>query len=99
MRVNLLDELVADCMGMVAALGWFNANGLGFSYDDLASAAVGPRGQAAILALLLLAFGLKLPVVPLHGWQWAFTVAGVLPLLASGLAYAFARPVGRDALA
>ena len=25
MRVNLLDELVADCMGMVAALGWFNA--------------------------------------------------------------------------
>ncbi len=38
-------------------------------------------------------------IVPLHGWQWAFTVAGVLPLLASGLAYAFARPVGRDARA
>jgi hypothetical protein len=25
MRINLLDELIADCMGMVAALGWFNA--------------------------------------------------------------------------
>ena len=25
MRLNLLDELIADCMGMVAALGWFNA--------------------------------------------------------------------------
>jgi NAD(P)H-quinone oxidoreductase subunit 4 len=56
-------------LAAVLAFGWFNANGLGFSYDDLASAAVGPRGQVAILALLLLAFGLKLPVVPLHGWQ------------------------------
>ena len=26
MRLNLLDELIADCMGMVAALGWFNAD-------------------------------------------------------------------------
>jgi hypothetical protein len=25
MRLNLLDELIADCMGMVAALGRFNA--------------------------------------------------------------------------
>ena len=25
MRLNLLDELIADCMGMVAALGCFNA--------------------------------------------------------------------------
>jgi NAD(P)H-quinone oxidoreductase subunit 4 len=56
-------------LAAVLAFGWFNANGLGFGYDDLASASVGPRGQAAILALLLLAFGLKLPVVPLHGWQ------------------------------
>ena len=56
-------------LAAVLAFGWFNANGLGFGYDALAHAAVGPRGQAAILALLLLAFGLKLPVVPLHGWQ------------------------------
>ena len=26
MRLNLLDELIADCMGMVAALGFFDAN-------------------------------------------------------------------------
>jgi NAD(P)H-quinone oxidoreductase subunit 4 len=56
-------------LAAVLAFGWFNSNGLGFSYDELATAAVSPRGQAAILALLLLAFGLKLPVVPLHGWQ------------------------------
>ncbi|MEB3170919.1 MAG: NADH-quinone oxidoreductase subunit M [Synechococcaceae cyanobacterium] len=56
-------------LAAVLAFGWFNANGLGFAYDALTNAAVGPRGQAAILALLLLAFGLKLPVVPLHGWQ------------------------------
>ncbi|MFM7266126.1 MAG: NuoM family protein, partial [Cyanobium sp.] len=56
-------------LAAVLAFGWFNANGLAFGYDELAVAAVGPRGQAAILALLLLAFGLKLPVVPLHGWQ------------------------------
>lgn len=56
-------------LAAVLAFGWFNTNGLGFSYDELASAALDPRGQAAILALLLVAFGLKLPVVPLHGWQ------------------------------
>ena len=56
-------------LAAVLAFGWFNSNGLAFGYDDLAGAAVSPRGQATILALLLLAFGLKLPVVPLHGWQ------------------------------
>ena len=52
----------------VLALGWFNANGVSFAYDDLAHAALTPSAQAWILGLLL-AFGLKLPVVPLHGWQ------------------------------
>jgi NAD(P)H-quinone oxidoreductase subunit 4 len=56
-------------LAAVLAFGWFNANGFSFGYDELAAAAVSPRGQATILALLLLAFGLKLPVVPLHGWQ------------------------------
>ena len=56
-------------LAAVLALGWFNANGLNFGFDELAAASLSPRGQAAILALLLLAFGLKLPVVPLHGWQ------------------------------
>ncbi len=38
-------------------------------------------------------------MVPGLGWQWAFTLAGVLPLVGSGLAYIVAKPVARDALA
>jgi NAD(P)H-quinone oxidoreductase subunit 4 len=53
----------------VLALGLLDANGVGFSYDHLAAAVYTPRAAGLILALLLLAFGLKLPVVPLHGWQ------------------------------
>ena len=53
----------------VLALGWFNANGLSFNFEDLAGADLSPGAEAWILGLLLLAFGLKLPIVPLHGWQ------------------------------
>ncbi|QPN58687.1 NADH-quinone oxidoreductase subunit M [Synechococcus sp. CBW1002] len=53
----------------VLAFGWFNANGFSFGYDDLSNADLSPTAQRWILALLLLGFGLKLPVVPLHGWQ------------------------------
>jgi NAD(P)H-quinone oxidoreductase subunit 4 len=53
----------------VLALGWLNANGLSFAYADLQSASLSPQAGRWVLALLLLAFGLKLPVVPLHGWQ------------------------------
>ncbi|MFN5119361.1 MAG: NADH-quinone oxidoreductase subunit M [Cyanobacteriota bacterium] len=53
----------------VLAFGWLNAKGLGFGFDDLAQADLSPTAQAWILALLLLGFGLKLPIVPLHGWQ------------------------------
>jgi len=53
----------------VLAFGWFNANGFGFGYADLAAADLSPKAEAWILALLLLGFGLKLPIVPLHGWQ------------------------------
>ncbi len=53
----------------VLAFGFFNANGFSFGYGDLATAELSPRARSVILALLLLAFGLKLPVVPLHGWQ------------------------------
>jgi NAD(P)H-quinone oxidoreductase subunit 4 len=56
-------------LAAVLAFGWFNANGFGFGFHDLASASLTPGAEAAILALLLVAFGLKLPVVPLHGWQ------------------------------
>jgi len=53
----------------VLALGWFNANGLSFAYADLMQAELTPRASAVVLGLLLLGFGLKLPIVPLHGWQ------------------------------
>lgn len=53
----------------VLALGWFNAKGFSFAYDDLMGAELTPRASAMILGLLLLSFGLKLPIVPLHGWQ------------------------------
>lgn len=53
----------------VLALGWFNANGISFSYDDLAHANLSATSAGWILALFLLAFGLKLPIVPFHGWQ------------------------------
>jgi NAD(P)H-quinone oxidoreductase subunit 4 len=58
----------------VLALGWFNSNGVSFAYSDLAHAALTPSAQAWVLGLFLLAFGLKLPIVPLHGWQ-PFTYA------------------------
>lgn len=39
MRINLYDELVADCLGMIAAIGHFNADlfrkGLGLSWDGI----------------------------------------------------------------
>lgn len=56
-------------LAAVLAFGWFNANGLDFSFEALAVADLSPNAQGWILALLLLGFGLKLPVVPLHGWQ------------------------------
>ena len=61
-------------LAAVLALGWFNANGFGFGFDQLAAADLSPTAQGWILALLLLGFGLKLPIVPLHGWQ-PFTYA------------------------
>jgi NAD(P)H-quinone oxidoreductase subunit 4 len=43
--------------------------GVDFSYAALAANPLPASAQAWVLALLLLGFGLKLPVVPLHGWQ------------------------------
>ena len=54
-------------LAAVLALGWLNRNGLSFSFDDLAHASLSPAASRWVLALLLLGFGLKLPVVPLHG--------------------------------
>ncbi|MFN5194943.1 MAG: NADH-quinone oxidoreductase subunit M [Cyanobacteriota bacterium] len=56
-------------LAAVLAFGWLNAGGPAYGFDQLAQADLSPRAQAVILALLLLAFGIKLPIVPLHGWQ------------------------------
>jgi NAD(P)H-quinone oxidoreductase subunit 4 len=56
-------------LAAVLAFAWLNPAGPGFGYEDLQAAQIPPAAQRWILALLLLAFGLKLPVVPLHGWQ------------------------------
>ncbi|QPN56445.1 NADH-quinone oxidoreductase subunit M [Synechococcus sp. CBW1107] len=53
----------------VLALGLLNANGFSLAYDDMGTALLPQGSRGWILALLILAFGLKLPVVPLHGWQ------------------------------
>jgi len=56
-------------LAAVLAFGLLNPAGLDFSYSSLAAADYTPVQQRWLLALVLLAFGLKLPVVPLHGWQ------------------------------
>ncbi|MEB3263445.1 MAG: NADH-quinone oxidoreductase subunit M [Synechococcus sp.] len=56
-------------LAAILAFGWLNGNGFSFGFEDLASADLSPAASAWILALLLLAFGLKLPVFPVHGWQ------------------------------
>jgi NAD(P)H-quinone oxidoreductase subunit 4 len=43
--------------------------GVDFSFAALAAHPLPAGAQAWVLGLLLLGFGLKLPVVPLHGWQ------------------------------
>ncbi|MEB3334222.1 MAG: NADH-quinone oxidoreductase subunit M [Cyanobacteriota bacterium] len=53
----------------VLALAWFNSSAVSFDYGDLAQAHLPPATQAWLLGLFVLAFGLKLPIVPLHGWQ------------------------------
>ena len=56
-------------LAAVLAFGWLQPGGLDFSYSSLAHHSLTATQQRWILALVLLAFGLKLPVVPLHGWQ------------------------------
>ncbi len=56
-------------LAAVLALGWLHGDGFSFDFADLATMQLSPASSRWILGLLLLAFGLKLPVVPLHGWQ------------------------------
>ncbi|MFO0104193.1 MAG: NuoM family protein, partial [Cyanobium sp.] len=62
-------------LGGVLAFGWFGQGAGGansavdFSVEALAGAPLPEAAQLWVLALLVLGFGIKLPVVPLHGWQ------------------------------
>ena len=56
-------------LGVVLAMGWLHPGGVSFAYSDLASQQFSPVAERWLLAGFLLAFGLKLPLVPLHGWQ------------------------------
>lgn len=60
-------------LGAVLAFGWLGqgatSSSVDFSFAALAAHPLPPGAQAWVLALLLLGFGLKLPLVPLHGWQ------------------------------
>ena len=56
-------------LAAVLAFGLLQPGGLDFSYSALAHHQLTEPQQRWLLALVLLAFGLKLPIVPLHGWQ------------------------------
>jgi NAD(P)H-quinone oxidoreductase subunit 4 len=62
-------------LGGVLAFGWFGQGAAGtstavtFGFDALAATPLPASAQLLVLALLVLGFGIKLPVVPLHGWQ------------------------------
>jgi NAD(P)H-quinone oxidoreductase subunit 4 len=53
----------------ILAMAWLNPRGFSFDFSDLAAADLPESSARWVLALLLVGFGLKLPLVPLHGWQ------------------------------
>ncbi|NDG32250.1 NADH-quinone oxidoreductase subunit M, partial [bacterium] len=56
-------------LGVVLCFGWLNRSGLNFSYSSLSQASLPFNQQRWLLIGVLVAFCLKLPIVPLHGWQ------------------------------
>ena len=62
-------------LGGILSFGWLGQGAAGadvavdFSFDALLATPLPASAQVWVLALLMLGFGLKLPVVPLHGWQ------------------------------
>ena len=56
-------------LAVVFSFGWLNPSGLIFSYNSLRDLNLSSGQQRWLLGGVLLAFGLKLPVFPLHGWQ------------------------------
>ena len=59
--------ILAAFFGM-AAFGSGDITGFTFNYQDLNLANVSKSTQGILLVLLLLGFGIKIPIVPLHTW-------------------------------
>lgn len=69
-RYLLYNAVSGICiLAAILALAWLNPAGFSFAYSDLAGADLSESSSRWVLALLLVGFGLKLPLVPLHGWQ------------------------------
>lgn len=49
------------------AMGWLT-HAPSFDYADIQMAGLAPTTQAILLLLLILGFGIKMPLVPLHSW-------------------------------
>ncbi|BCX12890.1 MAG: NAD(P)H-quinone oxidoreductase subunit D4 [Thermosynechococcus sp.] len=49
------------------AMGWLT-HAPSFEYQDIRTAGLAPTTQALLLLLLVLGFGIKMPLVPLHSW-------------------------------
>jgi NAD(P)H-quinone oxidoreductase subunit 4 len=59
--------ILAAFFGM-ATLGSADINGVTFNYLDLNLANVPKPTQFSLLILLIIGFGIKIPIVPLHTW-------------------------------
>ena len=64
MRLNLLDELVADCMGMAAALGLFDAELFAVALALIPTVPLCPMGVGAPTWLIWM------PAMPTRPYDW-----------------------------
>lgn len=65
----LLYTAVSGLLVLVAFLGitWFSGSA-SFDYEDINTIALSPNTKFILLTLLLIGFGIKIPLVPLHTW-------------------------------
>ncbi len=72
----------------ILGLGLLGGGVPSFEYADLARQSLAPVTQAWLLLLLGIGFGIKLPLLPLHGWQpltYSQTSTPVVMLLAGAM--------------
>ncbi len=67
--------ILAGCFGM-----YWLGNASDFSYTALANVGLSPQAQLLLLVPLLLGFGIKIPLVPLHTWLPDTYVAASPPI-------------------